>query len=38
MQQNKEYLNFLKNKVTIADLGGFEIEESEINPILKPHQ
>ena len=28
MQQNKEYLNFLKNKVTIADLCGFEIEES----------
>jgi len=33
-----EYLEFLRNKVKLADFGGFEVEDNEINQILKPHQ
>ena len=33
-----EYLDFLKSKIEIASESGFEIEPSEINPALKPHQ
>ncbi len=33
-----DYTEFLKSKVVRASSYGFEIEESEINPILKPHQ
>ena len=33
-----EYTEFLRNKIKLADFAGYEIEESEINPILKPHQ
>lgn len=33
-----DYTEFLKRKVVRASSYGFEIEESEINPILKPHQ
>lgn len=32
------YLEFLRSKIAVAAIGGFEIDESEINPILKPHQ
>jgi DNA modification methylase len=33
-----QYLDFLKAKIARAASFGFEISESEINPILKPHQ
>lgn len=33
-----EYYNFLQSKINIAPLSGFEIEDSELSPILKPHQ
>lgn len=33
-----DYLNFLKAKTVQAPSIGFEIDESEINPLLKPHQ
>lgn len=32
------YLDFLRNKIRLADFAGFDVAESEINPILKPHQ
>ena len=32
------YLEFLKNKIETAADTGFEIGDSDINPILKPHQ
>lgn len=35
---NDRYLEFIKSKVKLADLLGFDIDESEINPKLKPHQ
>ncbi len=38
MQQNEDYLNFLRGKIRLAQFAGFEIDESEINPILKQHQ
>ena len=33
-----DYLSFLHSKIAIAKEMGFEISDSEINPILKPHQ
>ena len=33
-----EYTNFLRNKIRLADFAGYDVDESEINPILKPHQ
>ncbi len=33
-----EYTNFLRQKIRLADFAGFEVDDSEINPILKPHQ
>jgi len=33
-----DYETFLKSKVRLAESAGFEIDENEINPILKPHQ
>jgi hypothetical protein len=33
-----QYQNFLKSKVVSSPVWGFEIDQSEINPILKPHQ
>lgn len=36
--ENKEYLQFLRGKIKLANFDGFEIDESIINPILKPHQ
>lgn len=32
-----QYTDFLKNKVRLASKDGFDIEDSEINPALKPH-
>lgn len=32
------YHDFLRGKIKLADFGGFEVEDSDINPILKPHQ
>lgn len=37
-RDNTDYLNFLKRKVSISKSSGFEIEDSEIHPITKPHQ
>lgn len=34
----EEYYDFLKEKIDIAKDSGFEIDPSEVNPILKPHQ
>jgi DNA modification methylase len=33
-----KYEDFLRSKVRLAELDGFEVEDHEINPILKPHQ
>jgi len=33
-----EYTNFLRKKIRLADFAGYDVDESEINPILKPHQ
>lgn len=33
-----DYQAFLKSKVTLANNFGFDVMESEVNPILKPHQ
>ncbi len=33
-----DYQKFIASKVAIADEFGFAVEDSEINPILKPHQ
>ena len=32
------YEDFLKGKIRLADFGGFDVADNEINPILKPHQ
>ena len=32
------YRDFLANKVRMAPVSGFPVEDAEINPILKPHQ
>ena len=32
------YDDFLRSKITVAVDSGFEVDDSEINPILKPHQ
>ena len=32
------YLDFLKRKIRLAEFDGFDVDDSEINPILKPHQ
>ena len=32
------YLDFIKGKISLCKKFGFEIDQSEINPILKPHQ
>ena len=33
-----KYTEFLRNKIRLADFAGYDVGESEINPILKPHQ
>lgn len=32
------YFDFLKAKVAVATNGGFDVDPSEVNPLLKPHQ
>lgn len=32
------YAEFLKGKIKLAPVSGFEVSDSDINPILKPHQ
>lgn len=32
------YKKFLQTKIEIAPVGGFDVSDNEINPILKPHQ
>ena len=32
------YQDFIKNKIAIAKIGGFEVADSEIPSVLKPHQ
>ena len=32
------YMDFLKSKMVIAPESGFDIDPSEVNPALKPHQ
>ena len=32
------YAEFLKSKIVTAPLSGMEVSESELNPVLKPHQ
>lgn len=34
----KPYDDFLRSKVRLAESWGFDVAESEINPVLKPHQ
>lgn len=33
-----DYMTFVKSKVALAEKQGFDIDPSEVNPILKPHQ
>lgn len=33
----KDYNEFLKSKVIVAESYGFDVDEKEINPLLKPH-
>ncbi len=33
-----KYLEFLRGKIKLASFGGFEIADSDLHPILKPHQ
>lgn len=32
------YQDFLKNKIRLAPVSGLEVEQEDVNPILKPHQ
>ncbi|UBM58264.1 hypothetical protein LAG90_15780 [Marinilongibacter aquaticus] len=38
VDQEKTYIEFLKRKIKVAESYGFEVPESDLNPILKPHQ
>lgn len=38
MSDLSEYHAFLRAKVTMASDSGFEVDDAEINPVLKPHQ
>ena len=33
-----DYIDFLKGKIKLAEFGGFEVADCDINPMLKPHQ
>lgn len=35
---NESYIDFLKSKIEIAPVSGFDIGADEVNPALKPHQ
>lgn len=36
--ENMDYVEFLRTKIVQAEKGGFDIEDSDINPMLYPHQ
>jgi hypothetical protein len=36
--QYRDYIDFLKSKIDIAPDAGYDIDDIEIHPILKPHQ
>ena len=36
--ESMDYIEFLRNKIKLAEFGGFDVEDCDINPILKPHQ
>jgi DNA modification methylase len=36
--QPDAYLQFLRSKIAVAAIGGFEVSDADINPILKPFQ
>lgn len=38
MTGQQSYEAFLRSKVRLADKDGFEVDDGEINPLLKPHQ
>jgi len=38
MSDHQDYLDFLSKKIPMASFDGYEIEDSEIHPIIKPHQ
>jgi hypothetical protein len=38
MTDHTDYLNFLRGKIKLAASDGFDVDPSEINPLLKPHQ
>lgn len=38
MTQNGQYHDFLKAKVKLAEQFGFDVADTDVNPILKPHQ
>lgn len=38
MLEHQDYIDFLRGKIKLANHAGFEIEYSDINPILKDHQ
>lgn len=35
---DESYIDFLKNKIEVAPVSGFDIGADEVNPALKPHQ
>lgn len=38
MTSHTDYLAFLQRKIKLASFAGFDVDDDEINPILKPHQ
>ncbi len=36
--ENIDYINFVREKIRMAKMDGFDVDQSEINHILKPHQ
>lgn len=36
--ENTDYLNFVRGKIAMAKFNGFEVDDADISPILKPHQ
>jgi len=38
MNEHLDYINFLRSKIKLANFAGFDVDDSEINPLLKPHQ
>ena len=36
--ENTDYLNFVRGKIAMAKFSGFEVNDADISPILKPHQ